>query len=256
MVTGGAPGQVLRRATAHGGPDRRGRARRRSDRCGLPAGPRTRDRRARAEPSGTVRPTSRSSPSVGVLITLLVRILGRPADVELLVGNIHVQGTTDDRAGSRWPLALADPHLAALGRCRRHARPGGTARHDDRARSPPVPRRGPNSNRTTCARWRSPGWRPASACCSAPRSGRPSSRSRSRTGGASSTTRRSCRRRSAHSAATPCRRRPAGSGSNRSGPFRSSTDRRHRPGVGRARRRPRRGDRRGVHDRRQRHSTA
>ena len=32
---------------------------------------------------------------VGVVITLLVRVLGRPADVELLVGNIHVAGTTD-----------------------------------------------------------------------------------------------------------------------------------------------------------------
>ncbi len=36
---------------------------------------------------------------VGVVITVLVRILGRPADVELLVGNIHVSGTTD--AGAR-----------------------------------------------------------------------------------------------------------------------------------------------------------
>ncbi len=36
---------------------------------------------------------------VGILITLLVRSLGHPADVELLVGNIHVQGTTDDRQG-------------------------------------------------------------------------------------------------------------------------------------------------------------
>ena len=33
---------------------------------------------------------------VGVLITVLVRALGRPADVELLVGNIHVHGMTDD----------------------------------------------------------------------------------------------------------------------------------------------------------------
>ena len=32
---------------------------------------------------------------VGVAITVLVRILGHPADVELLVGNIHVHGTTD-----------------------------------------------------------------------------------------------------------------------------------------------------------------
>jgi len=38
--------------------------------------------------------------AVGVIITVLVRILGRPADVELLVGNIHVQGMTDDRVGS------------------------------------------------------------------------------------------------------------------------------------------------------------
>ena len=33
--------------------------------------------------------------AVGMVITLLVRTLGRPADVELLVGNIHVAGTTD-----------------------------------------------------------------------------------------------------------------------------------------------------------------
>ncbi|MET0579447.1 MAG: chloride channel protein [Ilumatobacteraceae bacterium] len=32
---------------------------------------------------------------VGTAITMLVRLLGRPADVELLVGNIHVAGTTD-----------------------------------------------------------------------------------------------------------------------------------------------------------------
>lgn len=38
--------------------------------------------------------------AVGALITVLVRTLGRPADVELLVGNIHVQGMTDDRVGS------------------------------------------------------------------------------------------------------------------------------------------------------------
>jgi H+/Cl- antiporter ClcA len=37
--------------------------------------------------------------AVGALITVLVRTLGRPADVELLVGNIHVQGMTDDRVG-------------------------------------------------------------------------------------------------------------------------------------------------------------
>jgi H+/Cl- antiporter ClcA len=33
---------------------------------------------------------------VGVAITVLVRVLGRPADVELLVGNVHVPGMTDD----------------------------------------------------------------------------------------------------------------------------------------------------------------
>ncbi len=33
---------------------------------------------------------------VGLSITVLVRALGRPADVELLVGNIHVPGMTDD----------------------------------------------------------------------------------------------------------------------------------------------------------------
>ena len=37
--------------------------------------------------------------AIGALITVLVRTLGRPADVELLVGNIHVQGMTDDRVG-------------------------------------------------------------------------------------------------------------------------------------------------------------
>lgn len=51
---------------------------------------------------------------VGLAITVLVRVLGRPADVELLVGNIHVPGMTDDdrfdddpsdddRAGTREP---------------------------------------------------------------------------------------------------------------------------------------------------------
>ncbi|MGA9279212.1 chloride channel protein [Ilumatobacter sp.] len=34
--------------------------------------------------------------SIGLLITVLVSVLGRPADVELLVGNIHVPGMTDD----------------------------------------------------------------------------------------------------------------------------------------------------------------
>ncbi len=36
--------------------------------------------------------------SVGLTITLLVKMLGRPADVELLVGNIHVPGMTDGDA--------------------------------------------------------------------------------------------------------------------------------------------------------------
>lgn len=45
--------------------------------------------------------------SVGVVITLLVKVLGRPADVELLVGNIHVPGMTDD--------GESDPHHADEG---------------------------------------------------------------------------------------------------------------------------------------------
>jgi H+/Cl- antiporter ClcA len=40
---------------------------------------------------------------VGVLITVLVRVLGRPADVELLVGNIHVQGMTDETGSNDGP---------------------------------------------------------------------------------------------------------------------------------------------------------
>ena len=33
---------------------------------------------------------------MGALVSVFVRVLGKPADVELLVGNIHVSGTTDD----------------------------------------------------------------------------------------------------------------------------------------------------------------
>lgn len=36
----------------------------------------------------------------GVAVSVLVRLLGRTADVELLVGNIHVSGTTDDDTGA------------------------------------------------------------------------------------------------------------------------------------------------------------
>lgn len=40
---------------------------------------------------------------VGLVITAIVRLLGRPADVELLVGNIHVPGISDDAAQNGRP---------------------------------------------------------------------------------------------------------------------------------------------------------
>ena len=52
---------------------------------------------------------------VGVLITVLVRTLGRPADVELLVGNIHVHGMTDDNIDT---AGLARPLTGTVGSVR------------------------------------------------------------------------------------------------------------------------------------------
>lgn len=52
----------------------------------------------------------------GVLVSLLVKVLGKTADVELLVGNIHVSGTTDNGNADE-PEAVSD---GAAGGADRH----------------------------------------------------------------------------------------------------------------------------------------
>ena len=139
---------------------------------------------------------------VGVVVVLLARVLGSPGDVELLVDNIHVSGGADrvsarcvrscrcrsltisagGAAGPEAPLVTTCGTLASwLARVRA-----------DRTRSRP-------------GASRSRGWPPRSRCCSARRSAPRSSRWRSCTGAACSTTRRWCPRSSARSPATRAR---------------------------------------------------
>ena len=99
-------------------------------------------------------------------------------------------------------LRIAAPDLVVVHRVgrrrwaprRRSCRPPARSR-----RGPPS---APGSSCASRASSPSPGWRPASPCCSARRSARRSSRSSCCTGAACSTTRRSCPRCSARSPAT------------------------------------------------------
>lgn len=53
-------------------------------------------------------------PTVGPLVSLPIKILGHTADVELLVGNIHVSGMTDDVDEATTESGDADGRLRSL----------------------------------------------------------------------------------------------------------------------------------------------